>query len=281
AAPDAPNPSPSHKVRSSDGSWGGARNVERPVGGARSRARHLGGEREAKARRVGGSEDQGEASGGNEDQGKVRGGSEKQERDKWGEQRTRRQGQRVRRDVHNRAEVPNDVHSRAAEPSDVHSRAAGPSDVHRRAAAPSDVHRRALAPSDVHRRTTAPWRRCPSRWGLELPKGREGGSKVQLVRSSADNSSLNKLPRYLFSVTSPISLFIIVIYRPPGPLGDFLEEMDTLLSVFLSDSTPLMVLGDFTLPSDKLHSSGLLALLNSFSLSFNSCPPTHKEGNWI
>ncbi|KAK3510681.1 hypothetical protein QTP70_013508 [Hemibagrus guttatus] len=187
-APDAPNPSPSQKVRSSDGSWGGARNVERPVGGARSRARHLGGEREAKARRVGGSEDKGEASGGNEDQGEASGGSEKPERDKWGEQRTRRQGQRVRRDVHNRAEAPNDVHSRAAEPSDVHSRATGPSDVHRRAAAPSDVHRRALAPSDVHRRTTAPWRRCPSRWGLELPKGREGGSKVQLVLSSADNS---------------------------------------------------------------------------------------------
>ncbi|KAK3539601.1 hypothetical protein QTP70_010244 [Hemibagrus guttatus] len=187
AAPDAPNPSPSQKVRSSDGSWGGARNVERPVGGARSRARHLGGEREAKARRVGGSEDQGEASGGNEDQGKARGGSEKQERNKWGEQRTRRQGQRVRRDVHNRAEAPNDVHSRAAEPSDVHSRAAGPSDVHRRAAAPSDVHRRALAPSDVHRRTTAPGRRCPSRWGLELPKGREGGSKVLPEHSSAGN----------------------------------------------------------------------------------------------
>ncbi|KAK3517343.1 hypothetical protein QTP70_004487 [Hemibagrus guttatus] len=31
---------PPQKVRSSDGSWGGARNVERPVGGARSRARH-------------------------------------------------------------------------------------------------------------------------------------------------------------------------------------------------------------------------------------------------
>ncbi|KAK3518522.1 hypothetical protein QTP70_001499 [Hemibagrus guttatus] len=55
--------------------------------------------------------------------------------------------------------------------------------------------------------------------------------------------------------------------------------MDTLLSVFPSDNTPLTVLGDFNLPSDKLHSSGLLALLNSFSLSFNSCPPTHKEGN--
>ncbi|KAK3548755.1 hypothetical protein QTP70_020328 [Hemibagrus guttatus] len=178
AAPDAPNPSPSQKVWSSDGSWGGARNVERPVGGARSRARHLGGEREAKARRVGGSEDQGKASGGNEDQGKARGGREKQERDKWGEQRTRRQGQRVRRDVHSRAEAP----------SDVHSQAAGPSDVHRRAAALSDVHRRALAPSDVHQRTTAPGRRCPSRRGLELPKGREGGSKVLSELSSAGNS---------------------------------------------------------------------------------------------
>ncbi|KAK3563662.1 hypothetical protein QTP86_033500, partial [Hemibagrus guttatus] len=81
------------------------------------------------------------------------------------------------------------------------------------------------------------------------------------------------------SVTSPINLFIIVIYRPPGPLGDFMEEMDTLLSVFPSDSTPLTVLGDFNLPSDKLQSSGLLALLNSLSLSFNSCPPTHKGGN--
>ncbi|KAK3505921.1 hypothetical protein QTP70_019014, partial [Hemibagrus guttatus] len=48
-----------------------------------------------------------------------------------------------------------------------------------------------------------------------------------------------------FSVTSPINLFIIVIYRPPGPLGNFLDEMDTLLNVFPSDSTPLTVLGDF------------------------------------
>ncbi|KAK3568211.1 hypothetical protein QTP86_000208 [Hemibagrus guttatus] len=148
-----------------------------------------------------------EASGGNEDQGEASGGSEKQERDKWGEQRTRRQGQRVRRDVHSRAEAPNEVHSRAAEPNDVHSqaaepndvhsqaaepndvhsRAAGPSDVHRRAAASSDVHRRALAPSDVHRRTKAPGRRCPSRWGLELPKGRAGGSRVLPKLSSAGN----------------------------------------------------------------------------------------------
>ncbi|KAK3540138.1 hypothetical protein QTP70_026879 [Hemibagrus guttatus] len=83
------------------------------------------------------------------------------------------------------------------------------------------------------------------------------------------------------SVTSPMNLIIIVIYCPTGPLADFLEEMDTLLSVFPSDSTPLMALGDFNLASDKLQSSGLLALLNSFSLSFNSCPPSHKGGNTL
>ncbi|KAK3550304.1 hypothetical protein QTP86_024283 [Hemibagrus guttatus] len=67
---------------------------------------------------------------------------------------------------------------------------------------------------------------------------------------------------FTVSVTSPINLFIIVIYRPPGPLGNFLDEMDTLLSAFPSDSTPLTALGDFKLPSDKFHSSGLLGLLN-------------------
>ncbi|KAK3572514.1 hypothetical protein QTP86_034306 [Hemibagrus guttatus] len=212
-APDAPNPSPSQKVRSSDGSWGGARNVERPVGGARSRARHLGGGARSKSKASGGSEDQGKASGGNEDQGKARGGSEKQERDKWGEQRTRRQGQRVRRDVHSRAEAPSDVHSRAAEPSDVHSRAAGPSDVHCRAAALSDVHRRALAPSDVHRRTTAPGRRCPSRWDLELPKGREGDFKRRLPRtpSTGTMSSADDLDER----------------EPPSPSDNGLSEMVT------------------------------------------------------
>ncbi|KAK3536818.1 hypothetical protein QTP86_027118, partial [Hemibagrus guttatus] len=168
----------------------------RRVGGSEDQGEASGGN-EDQGEASGGNEDQGEASGGNEDQGEASGGSEKQERDKWGEQRTRRQGQRVRRDVHSRAEAPNEVHSRAAEPNDVHSqaaepndvhsRAAGPSDVHRRAAASSDVHRRALAPSDVHRRTKAPGRRCPSRWGLELPKGRAGGSRVLPKLSSAGN----------------------------------------------------------------------------------------------
>ncbi|KAK3561324.1 hypothetical protein QTP86_030626 [Hemibagrus guttatus] len=115
--------------------------------------------------------------------------------------------------------------------------------------------------------------------------GRGGGTGLLLSQRWCSSPlplshlTISSFEFHAVSVTSPINLFIIVIYHPPGPLGDFLEEMDTLLSVFPSDSTPLTVLGDFNLPSDKLHSSGLLALLNSFSLSFNSCPPTHKEGN--
>ncbi|KAK3531171.1 hypothetical protein QTP70_013276 [Hemibagrus guttatus] len=85
AAPDAPNPSPPQKVRSSDGSWGGARNIERPVGGARSRARHLGGsekqkqgewgEARTKARQVGGTRIKARHMGGVRSRSETSGGS--------------------------------------------------------------------------------------------------------------------------------------------------------------------------------------------------------------
>ncbi|XP_060725136.1 uncharacterized protein LOC132845235 [Tachysurus vachellii] len=115
--------------------------------------------------------------------------------------------------------------------------------------------------------------------------GRGGGTGLLLSKkwcftplllSHLTNSSFEF---HAISVTSPINLVIIVVYRPPGPLGDFLEEMDTLLSVFPSDSSPLTLLGDFNLPSDKLHSSSLLSLLDSFTLTLNSYIPTHKGGN--
>ncbi|KAK3530027.1 hypothetical protein QTP86_009918 [Hemibagrus guttatus] len=127
------------------------------------------------------------------------------------------------------------------------------------------------------------WRFALERRGMKVKNQGEGvqdsGETGHAVRFRDSVTEEETGVRARVSVTSPINLFIIVIYRPPGPLGNFLDEMDTLLSVFPSDSTPLTVLGDFKLPSDKLQSSGLLALLNSFSLSFNSCPPTHKEGN--
>ncbi|KAK3521127.1 hypothetical protein QTP86_013011 [Hemibagrus guttatus] len=94
AAPDAPNPSPPPKVWSSNGSWGGARNVERPVGEreagqgtwgksekqkqgewgeARTKARQVGGMR-IKARHVGGVRSRSKTNGGSkEPNGKAKG----------------------------------------------------------------------------------------------------------------------------------------------------------------------------------------------------------------
>ena len=53
------------------------------------------------------------------------------------------------------------------------------------------------------------------------------------------------------TVTHPIKIFIVVIYRPPGP--HFYDEMDALLSCFPQNGTPLVILGDFKILPDKLH----------------------------
>ncbi|XP_036413811.1 uncharacterized protein LOC118798536 [Colossoma macropomum] len=63
--------------------------------------------------------------------------------------------------------------------------------------------------------------------------------------------------------------------------GYFIDELDTLLSLLPIDGTPLILLGDFNLPSDKLQSSCLLPLLSSFDLTLNQTPPTHRAGNTL
>ncbi|KAK1789820.1 hypothetical protein P4O66_015706 [Electrophorus voltai] len=77
----------------------------------------------------------------------------------------------------------------------------------------------------------------------------------------------------------PTKLLIIVIYRHPGSLDHFIDELDILLSQFPIEGNPLILLADFNLPSDKLHSSCILPLLTEFDLTLNHSPPTHKVGN--
>ncbi|KAI4892629.1 hypothetical protein NFI96_034103 [Prochilodus magdalenae] len=86
---------------------------------------------------------------------------------------------------------------------------------------------------------------------------------------------------FAVTVSSPTNLHIIVIYRPPCPLGNFIDELDTLLSLFPVDGSLLLLLGDFNLPSDKLQSSCLQLLLSSFDLTLNPSPPTHRGGNTL
>ncbi|KAL7826577.1 hypothetical protein AOLI_G00317860 [Acnodon oligacanthus] len=64
-----------------------------------------------------------------------------------------------------------------------------------------------------------------------------------------------------------------------GGTGYFIDELNTLLSLFPINGTPLILLGDFNLPSDKLQSSCLLPLLSSFDLTLNQSSSTHRAGN--
>ncbi|KAJ8398694.1 hypothetical protein AAFF_G00418910, partial [Aldrovandia affinis] len=66
-----------------------------------------------------------------------------------------------------------------------------------------------------------------------------------------------------------------------GPLGCFLDELDTLLSSFPEDGTPLILLGDFNIHLEAPQSAAFLPLLHSFDLSLQNSPPTHKAGNLL
>ena len=83
------------------------------------------------------------------------------------------------------------------------------------------------------------------------------------------------------AVSHPSKLYITVLYRPPGPLGCFLDELDTLLSSLPEDGTPVILLGDFNLPPESHQSSSVASLLQSFALTLSPSPATHNAGNQL
>ncbi|KAK2899413.1 hypothetical protein Q8A73_012542 [Channa argus] len=80
-------------------------------------------------------------------------------------------------------------------------------------------------------------------------------------------------------ITARIAVQVIVIYRPPGQLENFCDELDMLLSHFPEEANPLIVMGDLNIHLDKPHAADVFALLNTFDLSLVSTPSTHKAGN--
>ncbi len=74
--------------------------------------------------------------------------------------------------------------------------------------------------------------------------GRGGGTgllisnewKFDLLPSPTGNSSFES---HAITITHPAKIHFVVVYRPPGQLGNFLEELDVLLSNFPEDGTPL------------------------------------------
>ena len=67
------------------------------------------------------------------------------------------------------------------------------------------------------------------------------------VNHSFSHSPRSSFEHHYVMLTDPIKAFLIVLYRPPGPLADFVEELDMLLSALPDDGTPLILLGDFNI----------------------------------
>ncbi len=91
----------------------------------------------------------------------------------------------------------------------------------------------------------------------------------------------NSFESHVITVTAPIKLHVVVIYRPPGQLGTFLEELDGLLSSFPEDGSPLLVFGDFNIHLDKPYAADFHSLLASFDFKCFTTTSTHKSGNQL
>ncbi len=86
----------------------------------------------------------------------------------------------------------------------------------------------------------------------------------------------------MITVTAPIKLQIVIIYRPLGQiLATFLEELDGLLSSFVEDGTPLLLFGDFNIQLDKHYATDFHSLLASFDLERLTTTSMHKSGNQL
>ncbi|KAK1799151.1 hypothetical protein P4O66_007405, partial [Electrophorus voltai] len=115
--------------------------------------------------------------------------------------------------------------------------------------------------------------------------GKGGGTALLMSREwrftplSFSTLSISSFEFHAITVSFPTKLLIIVIYCPPGSPDHFIDKLDILLSHFPIEGNPLILLGDFNLPSDKLHSSCILPLLTAFDLTLNHSPPNHKGGN--
>ncbi len=80
---------------------------------------------------------------------------------------------------------------------------------------------------------------------------------------------------------NPAKIHFVVVYRPPGQLGNFLEELDVLLSNFPEDGTPLVLLGDFNIHLEKTQATDFNTLFTSFDLKRVSTTATHNQvTNW-
>ncbi|KAM4706966.1 uncharacterized protein O3C94_001976 [Discoglossus pictus] len=122
------------------------------------------------------------------------------------------------------------------------------------------------------------------------PGNKQGGGVGILLSSRCSFNCIPPVPSLQFSsfevhtirLFSPISLRVAVIYRPPGPASQFLDNFSAWLPHFLSSNIPSLILGDFNIATDTPTSptaTKLLALTSSFGLSQWIESPTHQDGH--
>ena len=116
--------------------------------------------------------------------------------------------------------------------------------------------------------------------------GKKGGGAGLLITPTWNyipltilDTSPSSFEFHAVSISYPVQLTIIVIYRPPDPLGDFLEELEALVCNLPDDGSPAIMLGDFNIHAQNQDS--LLSLLTDFSLYHIPSEPTHKAGNHL
>jgi len=118
------------------------------------------------------------------------------------------------------------------------------------------------------------------------PYGRGGGTGLiaQVVIPGPSPGTPDQICNLTLccAVTLLIKLNIAVIYRQPGPLGDFFNKIDAL-TCFPEDGTQLDVLGDFNIKPEKLHLNPSPEFINffaTFGLALTP-PSTHRAGNQL
>ncbi len=119
----------------------------------------------------------------------------------------------------------------------------------------------------------------------QVGRGGDTGLLISNNWKYSTNSPLgnhNSFESHAITVTAPIKLQFVVIYRPPGQiLATLREELDGLLSSFMEDGTPLLVFGDFNIHLDRPYATDFHSLLASFDLKRLTTTSTHKSGNQL
>ena len=117
---------------------------------------------------------------------------------------------------------------------------------------------------------------------------RQGGGLAVLIKNDLHSKRQTSVCFSTFEVllvqvtSSSKSFAIATIYRPPGPLGNFLSNLSDFLSTLVAKYNDFILAGDFNIhvdiASDEL-SKKLIELLKNFGLRQHVKLPTHNGGH--